>query len=452
MTIFSDRTLTFTLHESFHLLVNTLTGAIDIAPNRVMLGLMTIKERELLAQRGYFLDKDENIFIKLREINQKHNENIPYWFYVLTTLNCNFACPICYERQVLKNASISKEVLHGVFKKIHSMQILKGISSKRVKIVVFGGEPLLADFDTIRELFDLVSRYNWECVIVTNGSLVSNFIDLFKEYSGIISDFRITIDGVSNIHDQRRPYRDRKASFSDVVRAVDLLLENGFEVKMQTILGGGNIHRLQSLASFVQNRKWFNFSNFQWRIEGSHDYANLDISKDEISEALMVEQVINLWRNNPALQGKIKFESFKYLSHITNSFGWLGSYKTYWGPKFGFCEPQKGFHYVFSVDGIIYHCPRTISNNDFCVGEIGESLINDSDLKRKTILDKEKCRDCSISTLCGGGCVVQKYYHQEMDCQVYGIGLIDDFIKLMKEEIMEFAVYDQITSINELWL
>ena len=449
MKIFNEQTLIFPLEKPSSLLVNTLTGAIDIVPERIIKGEMNVSERTLLNNRGYFIEEKDDILVKLKEINQKHNQNIPYWFYVLTTLDCNFACPICYEKKILTKSEISQDVLDSIILRIKHMQKCLNVPSDRIKIVLFGGEPLLANPETIRRLLNLISINEWKVIIVTNGSLVPTFIELFEECYDVISDFRITLDGISNYHDKRRPYRGGNDSFYDVVESIDLLLEKGFEIKMQTILGDGNIDTIDGLAYFVMQKHWTDFPNFQWRIEGSHDYANLDIKKDEISEAIMVKKVIDLWRKNPTLQGKMKFESFKYLAHLTDSFGWLGNYKTYQGPKFGFCEPQKGFHYVFSVNGMIYHCPRTINQNLFGHENLYRLRHN---FKEKDILTKEQCKNCSVNTLCGGGCIVQKHYYPKMDCHAHALGIISEFINLMKKDIMLLTSTDQIVSINKTWI
>ncbi|MFZ2882170.1 MAG: radical SAM protein [Candidatus Moraniibacteriota bacterium] len=437
------------------LLINTLTGAIDIVPKRILEGKIDSKEGDILNSRGYLIQNDDSLQLeRLIKTSQEHGKHVPYWFYVLTTLNCNFACPICYEKKILKNSQISRRVLEDVSSRIKKIQEEKNIPADKMNLIIFGGEPLLVSSRNILNwILETAERNNWKCVIVTNGSRVLNFMKVFERFREVISDFRITIDGPSHAHNLRRPFRGGKGSFTEVVSAVDSLLKRNFQVKVQTILGAGNADCLEELSSFIKDKGWLSLSNFQWRIEGSHDYANLDSRKDEITEAIMVKSIIELWENHPELRGKLKFESFKYLAHLTHSFDWLGRYKTYWGPKFGFCEPQKGFHYVFSTDGRIFHCPRTINNNTFCIGEASSGFSeNEAKLKSKTFMEKEDCRICHIGPLCGGGCVVQKNNYPRMDCYAYVYRLISEFVDLMKERILERAIPDQIVSINELWL
>jgi uncharacterized protein len=360
---------------------------------------------------------------------------------------------ICYERKIIINLQISKATLENVIRGIKTIQKEKDIPADRMNIVIFGGEPLLVSNKGVPYwILEAAEQNNWKCVIVTNGSKVSNFMNIFEKLKDVISDFRITLDGPSQVHNSRRPFKGGKESFTVVVSAIDSLLKRNFQVKMQTIIGSGNINCLEELALFIEEKDWISLPSFQWRIEGSHDYANLDSQKDEISEAMMVKSVISLWKNYPSFHGKLKLESFKYLAHLAHSFGWLGQYKTYWGPKFGFCEPQKGFHYVFSTDGKIYHCPRTISNSDFCVGDARKGFSEkEAKMKHQTILNKEECRICSINTLCGGGCIVQKSYYSEMNCFAYVSSLVSEFVQLMKDDILERAVPDKIVSVNEIW-
>lgn len=242
-------------------------------------------------------------------------------------------------------------------------------------------------------------------------------------------------------------------SFNDVVHAIEVLLKTGFPVKMQTIIGKGNIDHLEDLVTFMKAKDWLSHPKFQWRIEGSHDYANLDQEKDEISEGTIVAALIHIWNNNQDLHDKMKFENFKYLGHITRSFGWLGEYKTYWGPRFTFCEPQKGLQFVFSTDGKIYHCPRSTNRKRFQIGDITARLTSrEVGIGLQPLLMREDCAPCTINTLCGGGCIVQKTYYPEMDCKEYGISIIAEYIALMKKEILERAVPGKATSINELWI
>jgi uncharacterized protein len=452
----NSRTFSFRINDFFHLFVNTITGAIDIVPERVAFGTMSKDERRALVERGHIgkFENTEEALRRLYEESLRHSENMPYWFYILTTLNCNFSCPICYERKILGRGEIQPEVLEENLRAIKVLQEKWTIPREKMNLVLFGGEPLLvSDPAILRRPLEFARQNGWKCVIITNGSRVPNFLDLFEEFRETISDFRVTLDGPPRIHDSRRPYKNGKGSFSDVVFAIEHLLRNGHQVKMQTVAGTGNIKKLEALAKIIRQKGWPEYQNFQWRIEASHDYANLDGGEDEYSESAIVKELVCILDKYPELLGKLKFESFKYFAHLAGSFGWLGNYKTYWGPKFSFCEPQKGFQYVFSADGRIYHCPRTIGIPNFCLGSAAEGLNGkDKVLKRVPMLKRKKCRECIVNTLCGGGCPVQRKNWPKMDCQFAVFARLHSFVENFCKEILQRAVPDKITHVNELWL
>ncbi|MEK6959637.1 MAG: radical SAM protein [Nanoarchaeota archaeon] len=452
----SDRILRFEIGRKTTLLINPISGAIDLTPNG-FISNPPASAREHLSERGYFLSEYERInrLHELRKINEKHSLNVPYWFYILTTLNCNFRCPICYERNTLTNSETNLKTIESVIDSIARFKEEQEIPNSRINLVIFGGEPLcVSNPGIVRKIFESSREKGWKDIIVTNGSAVGKYIELFTEYSNTISDLRVTLDGPKEIHDARRPYGTGSGSFDDVVEAIETLLENGLSVKMQTITGSGNIPRFNHLIDFVKGRGWLQNKNFQWRIEGSHDYANLDPEKDEVSEGKIVRRLIQAWREHSELRGKMRFESFKYLGHLVRSFGWLGDYKTYWGPKYEFCEPQKGFQYVYSTDGKIYHCPRTINNPDFCLGDAKSAISPrmNTELKHRSIIERAGCLPCSINTLCGGGCRLQKKCYSSLDCKEYALSVISEFVDLMKEEILERADRQKIVSINDCWM
>ncbi|KKR29137.1 MAG: Radical SAM domain protein, partial [candidate division CPR2 bacterium GW2011_GWD1_39_7] len=406
----SRRTIKFDLGNETALLLNSTSGTIDIIPNKLLKNPSsdTIKK---LTERGHLLTKDreKTTLIRLTEIAKNHGQNIPYWFYILTTLRCNFNCPICYEKSTHKTKDLNLATLKKIIKSIEEIQKTQQILNKRMFIVLFGGEPLCGNKEVIENILKECKRRQWKVVIVTNGSLVKKYAKIFRTYRAVISDFRITLDGPKHIHNQRRPQKNNLETFSLVEDAIDNLLKERFTVKMQTILGNGNEKHLKELAKFLLTKNWFQNPNYQWRIEGSHDYANLDPQKDEISEGEMVKTLIDILKKYPEISAKIKFESFKYLGHIVNSFEWLGTYKTYWGPKYGFCEPQKGYHFVFSTDGKIFHCPRTVNNKTYLIGTVNKGLNSKSKkYKKSSVLEKQKCKKCALNTFCGGGCAVQK--------------------------------------------
>jgi uncharacterized protein len=451
--ILADGVLRYELDDRYTILVNVITGAIDLLPTS-FLDETPFAAAEL-AERGYFLSEAERMahLERMRCLSREHAAHIPYWFYLLTTLRCNFGCPICYERNILASADMTVSAMERAVEFVGGFQCERQIPSERMRLILFGGEPLcVQDAAIVKTALVGAERAGWRVVIVTNGTRIQRFLPMFRTYASAISDFRVTLDGPRSVHDARRPYRGNgRGSFDDVVAAIGTLLESGFTVKVQTIIGRGNINAIDNLTGVFLERGWLARDNFQWRLEGSHDYANLDAGSDELTEGRMVERLIRLWVRYPVLHGKMKFESFKYLGHLVRSFGWLGTYKTYWGPKFGFCEPQKGFHYSIAPDGRIYHCPRTVNDPHFLVGATDSGFLpSERALKDRSILERDDCSVCALNALCGGGCAVQKA-NPSFDCRAYASAVISEFLQLMSADILRLADPNGIVSICDGW-
>jgi len=79
------------------------------------------------------------------------------------------------------------------------------------------------------------------------------------------------------------------------------------------------------------------------------------------------------------------------------------------------------------------------------------SSSKNKQLKQKSILDKEKCLDCKLNTICGGGCIVQRMNYPNLDCQKHAFSTISEFINLTKDKILEKANPNKIVSISNLW-
>ncbi len=84
---------------------------------------------------------DELSILKMRFWNSRFNKN-SLGLTIAPTLNCNFACVYCYERERGSNLvlNMTKEKAENLVKFI-SKQIKNGI--KKLSIAWYGGEPLL---------------------------------------------------------------------------------------------------------------------------------------------------------------------------------------------------------------------------------------------------------------------------------------------------------------------
>ncbi len=163
---------------------------------------------------------DELSLLKLRFWGSRFNAN-SLLLTVAPTLNCNFACIYCYEREKGSNLRINmtEKKAQSLIKFI-SKQIESGI--KNLSISWYGGEPLLK-FDIIKYMTNEVQGLckkegvSYNAGITTNGYLLKK--DVFNSLlEAQIKSVQITLDGPPDIHNHFRPLIDGSPTFSVILK------------------------------------------------------------------------------------------------------------------------------------------------------------------------------------------------------------------------------------------
>jgi uncharacterized protein len=79
-------------------------------------------------------------------------------------------------------------------------------------------------------------------------------------------------------------------------------------------------------------------------------------------------------------------------------------------PRVNYCEAVALKLFVFHPDDHVYPCPEIAGAPTHALGTYRPWLRLDQTQvarwRRQTVLDREDCHDCVISTLCGGGCAL----------------------------------------------
>ncbi len=143
---------------------------------------------------------------------------------------CNLACDYCYVYTMADQSwrdqpmVMRREVWTATAERMAGHAETHGLTSMR--LVLHGGEPLLAGRDRLRELIiDFRAAFTATCrleiQIQTNGTLLTEeILDVFAEYDVRVG---VSLDGIATDNDNRRPYPDGRGSFSAVDRGLRLL-------------------------------------------------------------------------------------------------------------------------------------------------------------------------------------------------------------------------------------
>lgn len=168
-----------------------------------------ISNHELLEQMksgGFVVSEnfDETKMLELASYNSKFSSN-SFGLTIAPTLNCNFACPYCYESP--EKGLMSKEVMDQILTLIEKMALQK----KPIQVTWYGGEPLLG-LSCIEylspKIIDICTKndVDYSSYIVTNAYLLNQeTVEKLKKYK--VTGMQITIDGPPDINNKRRRLR-----------------------------------------------------------------------------------------------------------------------------------------------------------------------------------------------------------------------------------------------------
>lgn len=175
--------------------------------------------------------KSEMPPIKLIENMYKNNQGKLNTVYFILTNACNLACDYCFAKDHISSGNMSHEVADFSIKKLKEYLVQ---FNEELVITFYGGEPLI-NIDIAIYIMDELSAYkNVKFQLITNGTLVTEFIaKKLKEYPIQIG---ISIDGNKELHNAHRKYISGENTYLDVIKAIDLLVGYDYKITLSITL------------------------------------------------------------------------------------------------------------------------------------------------------------------------------------------------------------------------
>ncbi|EKD25756.1 MAG: hypothetical protein ACD_79C01527G0014 [uncultured bacterium] len=319
---------------------------------------------------------------------ENSNDNKEMNVTLLTTYNCNFGCPYCFEKNI-KNKSVEMDkdtkanICDWIIKKIRERKI------KKLNIFFYGGEPLLRK----EVIHDIASRFFTESKklgfefkfgIVTNGYLINREDTMkFREYG--LDFYRITLDGSEKWHDSSRFLRNGNPTFNRIMENIKNETE---DVK---ILLSGNFTK-ETMPGFSDLIDFLNNNNLNKKIH------SIDFSPIMNTEAIGCNSFHDACFKN---MDEV-YEISRLLEEEISNKGFKKSRVDIAMQRCPF--KIKDTSVTIAPDGDIYKCPATVGKKEFRVGNA--AFLNLNQLN-SYILGREIWRDCfpcSYLPICSAGC------------------------------------------------
>lgn len=301
------------------------------------------------------------------------------------TFHCNLACPYCFEEGA-ELQRMSDETLDRIILAIQRKCLAE--STKELRVMLFGGEPLL-EVEKGRALLAQLSAWAYRHGLSFEGSMASNATLATKERIAPLAPYlnhaMVAFDGPKPKHNLLRVATNKKPTFDKIVEGIRVLLAHDIMVviRIQTSSADEVPVLLADLAKegFTENPRIRFMFTIRQRFLPCGETCDAEADTiDPRSEA--AQRIHNIAPSAMPLEAPFA----QILSCVV-----------------------VGNTYCLAPDGQIYNCIAELGRDDRAVGRITDDgwFRTDSRILEWTTRDPlefESCRECQVLPQCGGGC------------------------------------------------
>lgn len=359
------------------------------------------KNFQTLLQYGYIVPKELNELdiLKLRSQSDKYTSK-SLSLTIAPTLNCNMACPYCYEKK--QNICMEESVKIVLYDFVENFLITNGC--KNFHVTWYGGEPLM-EVDTI---YDLSSKFinlcnsnniDYSASIVTNGVLFERNIAIKLRDECNVNMAQITIDGMPEYHNIRRILIDGRDSFDIIVNNIEAC-KDIMKISIRVNVDKSNISNIEKLSDyFIYEKNWVDNPSFYLApVEKYND--NCCFNNDE---CLNTNEFSEL---DSGLLNKLYSANKKNIKQLL-----------YPPRKGNFCGAVQYGCYVVDPEGDLYTCWNVVGQKEKKIGNVIQKKIMNIEYMKWLLHEPSgKCLLCNLLPICYGGCPYEFFNNGEPMC------------------------------------
>ncbi len=310
----------------------------------------------------------------------------PFSAVVVLNLDCNLACPYCYEANFRGRHYMEQDTAQLLVRQILKDRIKQG---QPVQLSFYGGEPLLS-LDLIRSiarpLHEAAKKLGvaFTFSLVTNGTLLNRACA--EELMALgLNGAKITIDGPAELHNQSRPFVSGNGSYETI---------------MSNILAIYDLVPLQLGGNYTRD----NYQEFPLMLD---ELLARGLEPSRVAGVLFAPVTQKAGETQPADFNEgcaceyepWLMEASAYLREETLKRGFPAP-----KPKLSACMVELENSLVIGHDGSIYKCPAFMAHPQMRIGSLSEGI---QEYDTSHCLDNwknEECLECAYLPLCFGGC------------------------------------------------
>ncbi|MBB6499064.1 radical SAM/SPASM domain-containing protein [Pedobacter cryoconitis] len=403
------------------LIFNTLTGGIEILNSeegKLLSELSCLKyfQKEVypenllllehLISKEYIIDSEKNmieIFEKNSTDHQFKNTGTIY-LTIGTTISCNMGCSYCFEfvkpNHTLKDDKVKKQTV------IYIDEIIRKAEQKihTLSITWYGGEPLLnvkAIEDMSVGLIELAEKYNltYTAKIITNGIYLTE-TNVKKLIDNKVELIQVTIDGAREIHDKKRPLKQKNAknyyrileNLSQIPEGINVLVRMNVDHEVANS-SSDMLDDFQSFGIWPNKYKQFSFDPAWLR-----SYEEIALDEDEKDIRMHVDAFFD-FKQNFRLNLLERFNNWANL-HNTKSARLKWDLPSYQSTCATWASPIS---LVVDPNGFIHKCWETIHDDTKAPSSVFDSYdpkVFDKYSAFNRYSHNDVCRNCKYLPVC----------------------------------------------------
>jgi molybdenum cofactor biosynthesis protein A len=249
---------------------------------------------------------------------QDNHGRVHNYLRISITEHCNLRCTYCMPAEGIALTPRAHLMTADEIVTIAQTFVKNGVN----KIRLTGGEPLVRKDAKI--IIERLGKLGVELTLTTNGILVHDYIDTFKEAG--ISSLNVSIDSLNK---EKFNQITRRNYFEKVIENIDLLALNGFEVRLNVVvIKGFNDTVIIDFIEMTRDRniqirfiEFMPFDGNQWNKEKLVSYAEILLQVNTFYSQEKVQRTQDK-PNHTSRNHKIEGYqgSFSVISSVTNPF------------------------------------------------------------------------------------------------------------------------------------
>lgn len=414
----SKYNLRTTSQDGSYVLWNSYTGAISVFKPEQREGVKALLKEgytgepkgvvKYLSDRGFMVPKDSNEYRKVQvAFGQTHYRQDILELILLASEDCNFRCNYCYED--FARGTMQPSVREGVKKMVER----RAPRLQQLTVGWFGGEPLYG-FAAMEELgpffIEIAEKHSigYFSHITTNGYLLTPDV-AEKLLAWKVLNYQITIDGMREQHDKKRPARDGSGTFDTIVSNLIELKKRPemYRVRIRVNYDRENHPYLEDLLVLLE-KEFAGDPRFAVAFHGVGKWGgpnDKDLNTCGVEE---VKQVKERLRNSAKDKGFAPAGTLRDM----NSFGK------------NVCYAARPYNYIVGADGKLMKCTIALDKQDHnIVGHLkpnGDMILNADNYAlwvEPAFENDTGCQKCAILPTCQGiSCPLIRIEHNKSPC------------------------------------